>query len=276
MTPQHLHRLGLIDDKTLYTVDNINKSYFPFDTQYVKNKIRIKRENIRNIEVNLVEINKENKKGNKRATKITCSDEEKSDTKVHNQSNKSNKAHNSKRCYNDIHNKRDLKRNKIINKKNLHIDKSKDAREFNIYQTDETKNHIIYKRHVIKNNANFNVIKNMPTRENKIEDNSDNRLFIMKLDGMIMLKQALNKLPQIPFALIIDEYRWRYFEGSLKEDNGDFWKLALELQGIAPSGLRGEEYFDAAAKFHVPDNTPYIRCVDNSLVLTLPNFKFLA
>nr|XP_049698818.1 angiotensin-converting enzyme-related protein [Helicoverpa armigera] len=78
-------------------------------------------------------------------------------------------------------------------------------------------------------------------------------------DTVLLLKTALNKLPQIPFSLLIDEYRWKYFEGSLRQENGEFWAMARELQGIAPPSERGEEYFDVGAKFHVPDNTPYIR-----------------
>nr|XP_026483627.1 angiotensin-converting enzyme-like [Vanessa tameamea] len=80
-------------------------------------------------------------------------------------------------------------------------------------------------------------------------------------DDILVLKQALNKLPQIPFSLLMDEYRWKYFEGSIDKDslNDEFWALAQDIQGIAPSGVRNEEYFDIGAKFHVPDNTPYIR-----------------
>ncbi|CAH1642953.1 unnamed protein product [Spodoptera littoralis] len=78
-------------------------------------------------------------------------------------------------------------------------------------------------------------------------------------DTILLLKQALNKLPQIPFSLAVDEYRWKYFEGNVREVNKEFWSLVEELQGVAAPGERGERYFDAGAKFHVPDNTPYIR-----------------
>ncbi|OWR51282.1 putative angiotensin-converting enzyme [Danaus plexippus plexippus] len=80
-------------------------------------------------------------------------------------------------------------------------------------------------------------------------------------DDILILKQALNKLPQIPFSLLIDEYRWRYFEGSLDENslNRHFWDMVRELQGVVPPERRGEEYFDVGAVFHVADNTPYIR-----------------
>jgi peptidyl-dipeptidase A len=33
----------------------------------------------------------------------------------------------------------------------------------------------------------------------------------------------------------------------------------LKYQGVAPPSTRGEEFFDPAAKYHVPDNTPYMR-----------------
>lgn len=82
------------------------------------------------------------------------------------------------------------------------------------------------------------------------------------IDEAFILKTALSKIPQIPFALLIDEYRWNLFNGNIREGNLNrkFWDLAKEFQGIAPpDGERGERYFDIAAKFHVPDNTPYIR-----------------
>ncbi|XP_052754247.1 angiotensin-converting enzyme-like [Galleria mellonella] len=87
-------------------------------------------------------------------------------------------------------------------------------------------------------------------------------------DNILMLKQALNKIPQIPFALLIDEYRWKYFEGTINFDNQnkDFWKMSQELMGIAPPEVRSEDYFDIGAKFHVPDNTPFIRYFLSSFI----------
>lgn len=78
---------------------------------------------------------------------------------------------------------------------------------------------------------------------------------------LILLKQALKELPEIAFGLVLDEYRWELFEGNIDEDeiNKRYWSKVLEVQGIAPPGERGEEYFDVAAKYHVADHTPYIR-----------------
>ncbi|CAK1593266.1 unnamed protein product [Parnassius mnemosyne] len=87
-------------------------------------------------------------------------------------------------------------------------------------------------------------------------------------DEILLLKRALSKLPQIPFSLLIDEYRWRYFEGSIERDslNKEFWAIALELQGISPPEERGEDFFDVGAIYHVADNTPYIRYFLSSFI----------
>lgn len=80
-------------------------------------------------------------------------------------------------------------------------------------------------------------------------------------DEILLLKRALNKLPQIPFSLLIDEYRWKYFENGIDEAsmNKEFWAMSLELQGISPPEERSEDFFDIGAIYHVADNTPYIR-----------------
>ncbi|KPJ10964.1 Angiotensin-converting enzyme [Papilio machaon] len=80
-------------------------------------------------------------------------------------------------------------------------------------------------------------------------------------DEILLLKRALNKLPQIPFSLLIDEYRWRYFENNIDEGNmnKEYWAMSLEIQGISPPEERNEEFFDLGAIYHVADNTPYIR-----------------
>jgi len=35
--------------------------------------------------------------------------------------------------------------------------------------------------------------------------------------------------------------------------------LKAKYQGVAPATARGEDFFDPAAKYHVPGNTPYTR-----------------
>lgn len=117
----------------------------------------------------------------------------------------------------------------------------------------ETKEDSIKKSSSAENNI-VKVNDDWKQKAPKLFDDKD-----LTIDMIILLKQALNKLPQIPFALVIDEYRWKYFEGTLERDNEEFWNITEELQGVTSPGKRGEEYFDVGAKFHVPDNTPFIR-----------------
>lgn len=41
--------------------------------------------------------------------------------------------------------------------------------------------------------------------------------------------------------------------------NSHWWNLHRKYQGIQPPTVRTEQHFDPAAKFHITDNTPYIR-----------------
>lgn len=80
---------------------------------------------------------------------------------------------------------------------------------------------------------------------------------------LLILKQALNKLPQIPYYLAIEEFRLRYFKGVIdkRRVNEEFWKIIHDIQGIDPPFKRNEEYFDVGAEYHVPNNTPLGRYV---------------
>jgi peptidyl-dipeptidase A len=75
------------------------------------------------------------------------------------------------------------------------------------------------------------------------------------------MRMALAKVAFLPFGLVIDRWRWGVFDGSIKPDryNAAWWQLKAQYQGVAPPTPRGEEFFDAGAKYHVPANTPYLR-----------------
>jgi len=75
------------------------------------------------------------------------------------------------------------------------------------------------------------------------------------------MKMALEKVAFLPFGKLIDEWRWGVFDGSIKpqEYNATWWKLKQKYQGITPSVARTEGDFDPGAKYHVPNNTPYMR-----------------
>ncbi|MES1255176.1 MAG: M2 family metallopeptidase [Acidobacteriota bacterium] len=77
----------------------------------------------------------------------------------------------------------------------------------------------------------------------------------------LLLARALDKVAFLPFGLLVDQWRWRVFAGEIRpeEYNKAWWDLRLKYQGVAPPSPRGEEWFDAGAKYHVPGNTPYTR-----------------
>jgi peptidyl-dipeptidase A len=77
----------------------------------------------------------------------------------------------------------------------------------------------------------------------------------------LLLSRALEKVAFIPFGLVIDQWRWKVFSGEVTPDryNSAWWDLRLKYQGVAPPSARGEQFFDPGAKYHVPDNTPYMR-----------------
>ncbi len=75
------------------------------------------------------------------------------------------------------------------------------------------------------------------------------------------MRMALSKVAFLPFGLMIDRWRWGVFDGSIKPEqyNTAWWRLKAQYQGVAPASPRGEQFFDAGAKYHVPANTPYTR-----------------
>ncbi|XP_063872288.1 angiotensin-converting enzyme-like [Scylla paramamosain] len=83
-----------------------------------------------------------------------------------------------------------------------------------------------------------------------------------KQDLNFLMEMALEKIAFLPFGYLIDKYRWGVFDNSIttEELNAGWWNLRESLQGVTtPEGVRGEEFFDPGAKYHVPANVPYIR-----------------
>lgn len=88
---------------------------------------------------------------------------------------------------------------------------------------------------------------------NKIPDESK--------DIGLLLQRALDKVAFLPFGLLIDQWRWKVYSGQVPPEkyNQAWWELRQKYQGVAAATPRGEEYFDAGAKYHVPANVPYTR-----------------
>lgn len=87
-------------------------------------------------------------------------------------------------------------------------------------------------------------------------------------DINFLMKQALMKLPLIPYSLVIDKWRWELFRGDIDSTtaNQRWWQLRMKYQGVKAPIPRTENDFDPGAKYHIPDNTPYIRYFIGSFI----------
>jgi hypothetical protein len=76
-----------------------------------------------------------------------------------------------------------------------------------------------------------------------------------------LLLRALDKIAFLPFAYIVDKWRWQVFAGEITPDhyNDGWWALRTKYQGIVPPGPRPADAFDPGAKYHIVDSVPYAR-----------------
>ncbi|MDO6618383.1 MULTISPECIES: M2 family metallopeptidase [unclassified Shewanella] len=77
----------------------------------------------------------------------------------------------------------------------------------------------------------------------------------------LLLRQALDKIAFMPFGLMIDQWRWKVFNGEISpaQYNQAWWDLREKYQGVKAPIARTEADFDPGAKYHVPGNVPYTR-----------------
>jgi peptidyl-dipeptidase A len=77
----------------------------------------------------------------------------------------------------------------------------------------------------------------------------------------LLMAQALDKVAFLPFGLLVDKWRWQVFSGELPPEkyNEGWWALRTQYQGIRPPAERPADAFDPGAKYHVPNNVPYMR-----------------
>uniref|UniRef100_A0A7G3ADB7 Angiotensin-converting enzyme n=1 Tax=Lutzomyia longipalpis TaxID=7200 RepID=A0A7G3ADB7_LUTLO len=77
-----------------------------------------------------------------------------------------------------------------------------------------------------------------------------------------LFQMALERVAFLPFGLLIDMWRWDVFSGAIPESNwnAEWWNMRKRYQKVEPSNgeTRGEEFFDAGAKFHVPADCKYM------------------
>ena len=91
---------------------------------------------------------------------------------------------------------------------------------------------------------------------------NDDEANLAKNDSIgLLMKQALEGVVVIPWALMLDKWRAGVFTGDIAENelNTAWWDMRESYQGIAPPDKRSEDYFDPGAKYHIPGNTPYTR-----------------
>ncbi|EGV96772.1 Angiotensin-converting enzyme [Cricetulus griseus] len=89
-------------------------------------------------------------------------------------------------------------------------------------------------------------------------------------DINFLMKMALDKIAFIPFSYLMDQWRWRVFDGSITKENynQEWWSLRLRYQGLCPPLPRSQDDFDPGSKFHIPANVPYIRHFTYTLYLS--------
>jgi len=77
----------------------------------------------------------------------------------------------------------------------------------------------------------------------------------------ILFDMALQKIAYLPFAYLVDKFRWDIYSGktSLENMNCHWWKLRNEIQGMKPPSQRSHEQFDAGSKSHVATGSGYIK-----------------
>lgn len=88
----------------------------------------------------------------------------------------------------------------------------------------------------------------------------------------VLMQRALEKVAFMPFAYLVDKWRWDVYSGKTKPADYDkaWWELREKYQGIqrpAPIMAGG---FDAGAKYHVPADTSYARY----FLATMLQFQF--
>lgn len=74
-----------------------------------------------------------------------------------------------------------------------------------------------------------------------------------------LMSMALEKVAYLPFAFMVDQWRWSVFEDGVKDMNNRWWQMKLRYQGVIPPIPRTETDFDPGSKYHVIADQEYIK-----------------
>jgi peptidyl-dipeptidase A len=87
-----------------------------------------------------------------------------------------------------------------------------------------------------------------------------------------LMQRALSKVAFMPFAYLVDKWRWDVYAGKIKPADFDksWWALREQYQGIERPAPISASGFDAGAKYHVAADVPYARY----FIATMLQFQF--
>jgi peptidyl-dipeptidase A len=88
---------------------------------------------------------------------------------------------------------------------------------------------------------------------------SKHELYRQEINFLMLM--ALQKVAFLPFAYLVDKWRYAVFRGDVTADNYNqaWWKMREDYQGLKAPVPRTEADFDPGAKYHIPTNVPYSR-----------------
>jgi len=87
-------------------------------------------------------------------------------------------------------------------------------------------------------------------------------------DLSFLLRMALSRVALLPYAYVLEKWRYAVFRGRLtpSQYNTGYWKLRERYQGVKAPVSRASTDFDPGAKFHVAANIPYSRYFLSAIV----------
>ena len=106
-------------------------------------------------------------------------------------------------------------------------------------------------------------LKNIGLRDTAVPEGND-------VD--VLMQRALEKVAFMPFAYLVDKWRWDVYSGKTKPAEYDqaWWALREQYQGVKRPAPLSASGFDAGAKYHVPGDTSYARY----FLATMLQFQF--
>jgi len=88
-------------------------------------------------------------------------------------------------------------------------------------------------------------------------------------DMNFLLSQALDKVAFIPFAFMVNQWRWSVYNGSTpnEELNSKWWEMRKQFQGLnAPVERNSETDFDAGSLYHIAADVEYVQYLVGSIL----------